>query len=439
MEFGVPGLPASPHRPRRRDAGAPQRHVAHVYAPFEGLPALKAEGARFWKLFAGLDVPPSCVVPTIGAMQGCFAGLALAGQLKGPAAPCCSSARGSRRTACRRGCSACRSRRSTSTTTAATGWSTPSSARVSRGDVGAILWSSPNNPTWIVLKPAELEGIGRLCSRYDVLAIEDLAYFGMDTREDYSVAGAAAVPADGDALHGPRDLASSPARRCSATPASASRSPILSPGLMDAAGARPSPRGSAPRTVGRALIDGIIYPNIACVPESAQYGLLALLKAANDGDRSLFEPARVYASRARAMKRLFLDNGFRLVYDNDLGEPLADGFYFTIAYPGLRRRRGAARGAAALRDQRHHAEGGRQLPHRRAARVHVDDRRGPASRRSAARLRAVPRRPSDRALRPRRYTAVLGCRSRCRSRCRCRSWTGRPGARCSAGCGAVRR
>ncbi len=35
------------------------------------------------------------------------------------------------------------------------------------------------------------------------------------------------------------------------------------------------------------------------------------------------------------MKKLFLDNGFHLVYDNDLGEPLADGFYFTIAYPGF--------------------------------------------------------------------------------------------------------
>jgi hypothetical protein len=34
-------------------------------------------------------------------------------------------------------------------------------------------------------------------------------------------------------------------------------------------------------------------------------------------------------------KKLFLENGFRLVYDNDLGEPLADGFYFTIAYPGF--------------------------------------------------------------------------------------------------------
>ena len=35
------------------------------------------------------------------------------------------------------------------------------------------------------------------------------------------------------------------------------------------------------------------------------------------------------------MKKLFTDNGFYLVYDNDLGEPLADGFYFTIAYPGF--------------------------------------------------------------------------------------------------------
>ena len=35
------------------------------------------------------------------------------------------------------------------------------------------------------------------------------------------------------------------------------------------------------------------------------------------------------------MKRKFLESGFHLVYDNDLGRPLADGFYFTISYPGL--------------------------------------------------------------------------------------------------------
>jgi hypothetical protein len=80
---------------------------------------------------------------------------------------------------------------------------------------------------------------------------------------------------------------------------------------------------------------GILYPLIASVPETPQYGLAALLAAANAGNRELFEPAREYARRARAMKAIFLRNGFRLVYDNDRGEPLADGFYFTIAYPSF--------------------------------------------------------------------------------------------------------
>ena len=68
---------------------------------------------------------------------------------------------------------------------------------------------------------------------------------------------------------------------------------------------------------------------------SPQYGLLALLRAANSGNRDVFRPALEYARRARIMKPMFLENGFQLVYDNDLGRPLSDGFYFTIAYPGF--------------------------------------------------------------------------------------------------------
>ena len=166
-----------------------------------------------------------------------------------------------------------------------------------------------------------------------MLAIEDLAYFGMDTREDYSVAGEPPYQPTvmrytdrAVAIVSSSKMFSYAGQRIALT--------ILSPGLMEMQVPGLAARfGTA--VVGRALIDGIIYPNIACVAESAQHGLLALLKAANAGDRSLFEPARVYASRAQAMKRLFLENGFRLVYDNDLGEPLADGFYFTIAYPGF--------------------------------------------------------------------------------------------------------
>ena len=39
--------------------------------------------------------------------------------------------------------------------------------------------------------------------------------------------------------------------------------------------------------------------------------------------------------KAKLMKKMFLDNGFTIVYDKDEDQPLADGFYFTIAYPNL--------------------------------------------------------------------------------------------------------
>ena len=35
------------------------------------------------------------------------------------------------------------------------------------------------------------------------------------------------------------------------------------------------------------------------------------------------------------MKKLFLDNGFKIVYDKDEDELIADGFYFTFSYPGF--------------------------------------------------------------------------------------------------------
>ena len=55
------------------------------------------------------------------------------------------------------------------------------------GRIAAILYSSPNNPSWICLKDSELKGIGELCTKYGVIALEDLAYFGMDFREEYGI------------------------------------------------------------------------------------------------------------------------------------------------------------------------------------------------------------------------------------------------------------
>jgi hypothetical protein len=35
------------------------------------------------------------------------------------------------------------------------------------------------------------------------------------------------------------------------------------------------------------------------------------------------------------MKEMFLNAGFKIVYDKDIDQDIADGFYFTISYPGL--------------------------------------------------------------------------------------------------------
>ena len=60
-----------------------------------------------------------------------------------------------------------------------------------------------------------------------------------------------------------------------------------------------------------------------------------MFKAANDGEFNFVEGVKAYGERAKEMKRLFLENGFKVVYENDLGVPIADGFYFTIGYPGM--------------------------------------------------------------------------------------------------------
>jgi hypothetical protein len=61
----------------------------------------------------------------------------------------------------------------------------------------------------------------------------------------------------------------------------------------------------------------------------------AILKAANEGKFNIVDEVREYGERARIMKKLFIDNGFTIVYDRDIDKELADGFYFTISYPGF--------------------------------------------------------------------------------------------------------
>jgi aspartate/methionine/tyrosine aminotransferase len=333
MEFGIPGLPLASLAIDAEAQALRERKVGNVYAPFQGIPELKQEAARFVKLFMDLDVPPSCCVPTIGAMQGCFASLAVAGRLrKGRQTVLCLepgfpvNKLQIRFLGLQRETIDFYEHRGDALIEAV-------EQRAKQGDLCAILWSSPNNPSWIVLNESELKGLGRICDEYGLFAIEDLAYFGMDVRRDYTEPGV--PPYQPTVLrytkHGVCIVSSSKMFSYAGQRIAIA---VLSPELMRLE-APDLKENYGTSNIGHAFVHGVLYPMTACAPESPQYGLLALLRAANAGDKSLFAPAREYARRARVMKRLFLESGFRLVYDNDLGEPLADGFYFTIAYPGF--------------------------------------------------------------------------------------------------------
>ena len=35
------------------------------------------------------------------------------------------------------------------------------------------------------------------------------------------------------------------------------------------------------------------------------------------------------------MKKIFCDNGFTITYPKDVSEPIGDGFFFSLSFPGL--------------------------------------------------------------------------------------------------------
>lgn len=79
----------------------------------------------------------------------------------------------------------------------------------------------------------------------------------------------------------------------------------------------------------------MLYALSSGTSHSAQYAMAAMLKAAADGTYDFRGDIKVYGERAHRLKEIFCRHGFYIVYDRDLDEPLADGFYFTIGYPGM--------------------------------------------------------------------------------------------------------
>jgi aspartate/methionine/tyrosine aminotransferase len=333
MEFGIPGLEPDPIAVEAEIIALRDEGLARIYAPFDGVPALKEAGRDFVHAFMDLDLPASCCIPTVGAMHGGFISMGIAGRrfadrdtilFLDPGFPV-------NKLQCRV-------------------WGLENDSidvydhrgekllaaieeRFATGRVGGLLYSNPNNPSWVCFKESELEGIGRLCSEYQVIAIEDLAYFGMDFRAEYGIPyeppfqpTVARYTDQYILLISSSKIFSYAGQRVALA--------VVSPALFDSESENLE-RYFGTKSPGYAFVHGGIYPTTAGVPEGPQHGLAAILRAAVSGELRFTEPVREYARRAEAMKAAFLENGFRLVYDNDLGEPLADGFYFTVTYPGF--------------------------------------------------------------------------------------------------------
>jgi aspartate/methionine/tyrosine aminotransferase len=202
-----------------------------------------------------------------------------------------------------------------------------------KGNIHSVLYSNPNNPSWICFTEKELKIIGELATKYDVIIIEDLAYFAMDFRKDYSKPGqppyqpTVAKYTDNYVMLISSSKAFSYAgQRIGLMVVSNHLFNMNAPDLL---------QYYTTDIVGRALIYGTVYALSAGTAHSTQYALAAMLKAVNDGEFDFVAVVKEYGEKARIMKKMFLDNGFTIVYDKDEDEPIADGFYFTFAYPGF--------------------------------------------------------------------------------------------------------
>jgi len=178
-----------------------------------------------------------------------------------------------------------------------------------------------------------LQIIGELANEYDVIVMEDLAYFGMDFRRDLSKPGeppfqptVARYTRNFILFVSSSKIFSYAGQRIGLM--------IVPEELYDREFPDLQERFHSP-TFGSTITLRILYSMSSGTSHSAQWALAAMLKAANNGSFNFVEGVKEYGEKAKIMKKLFLENGFNIVYKNDLGEPIADGFYFTISYPGM--------------------------------------------------------------------------------------------------------
>ena len=332
MEMGVPGLPASALG-IEAEIEALKSGVASIYPPIDGIPKLKKESSRFIQAFMNLAINPECCVPVVGSMEGSFASFIIANQCDpakdtilfiDPGFPVQKQQatvlgykflsfdvyefRGEKLKA-------------------------ELEKYLATGAISCMIYSNPNNPAWFCLQEKELRIIGELANQYNTLVIEDLAYFAMDFRKDLGKpfespfqATVGRYTENYILLISGSKVFSYAGQRIAIVAISNSLYKKTMPGLTHKYGGG---------TFGSVFIHRILYAISTGTGHSAQYALAAMFQAASDGKYDFLNEVKEYGRRANRMKQIFLKHGFEIVYDNDLGEEIADGFYFTIRYPGM--------------------------------------------------------------------------------------------------------
>jgi len=332
MEMGIPGLPAAKVGVDAQ-IKALKDGIAHSYPDIQGYPELKKQASRFVKAFVGVDIAAEGCVPVCGSMQGTFASFLTCSQAsKGkdtvlfidPGFPVQKMQlqvlgvkyktfdvydyRGDKL----RG---------------------KLESYLSEGNICAIVYSNPNNPSWVCLTENELQAIGELATKYDTIIMEDLAYFAMDFRQDLSIPfeppyqPTVARYTDNYMLLISGSKAFSYAgERIGVV--------CISNKLFHRHYEELSARYEG-LPFGLVFSTRMLYALSSGTSHSAQYALAEMFRAACDGEYQFRDEIRVYADRAHKLKDIFLRHGFYIIYDKDLDKPVADGFYFTIGYPGM--------------------------------------------------------------------------------------------------------
>ena len=332
LEFGVPGIPACrigiEAQKKALDEGIPS-----IYPSVQGIPELKRNASRFVKAFIDVDINPKGIVPTVGSMQGSMTSILECSQLQPGKDTILYICPGFSAHGRQPDILGIKNVTFDIYEYRAEKLRDKLESYFKQGNIAAVLYSNPNNPAWICLTEEELQIIGELATKYDVIVLEDMAYLCMDFRKDMSVpfqppfqSTVARYTDNYVMLLSASKIFSYAGERIAMVCISDKLYAREYPALKEKWGIG---------TFGDNFILNYLYVNTSGAGHSAQYAFAAMMEAAVEGRYNFVKELRNYGLRAHRSREIFERNGFHLVYDKDMEQTISDGFFYTVGYKKL--------------------------------------------------------------------------------------------------------